>query len=77
MARSENGSMDALTINACGAALQGALATVQHWSLPKPETDAELKSTLARFIAKHAADGVTDPKTLRRRALESYFLREA
>jgi hypothetical protein len=77
MPRNENGSMDARTIKACRAALQAALATVQHWSQQKAETDAELKSTLARFIVKHAADGVTDPKTLRRRALESYFLREA
>ena len=73
----DDGQFDASTIESCRAALESALATLQHSTPQETETGARVKLKLARFVIKHAADGITDPERLRKRALESYFRPEA
>ena len=63
-------ALDEQSFKACQEALNSALATVQGW----PErTDPQLKAKLALLVMSHAENGETDPASLRKYALESYF----
>jgi hypothetical protein len=69
-------AFDVSMVESYRTALQSALATIRHWCRNDYEKNEELKSTLAKFIVLHAANGETDPQLLRKRALESYFLQQ-
>jgi len=58
------------SFKACQEALTSAFATAQSWS---EQSDPQLKAKLAMLVMKHAESGETDPASLRKRALESYF----
>jgi hypothetical protein len=70
-------AVDKLNFDACREALQLTLATVRQWSRQADDADPQLRARLALLIIRQAARGETDPLTLRRRALETYFLESA
>jgi hypothetical protein len=66
----KSSALDERHFKACQEALNSALATAQSWF---EGTDPQLKAKLALLVMKHAESGETDPASLRKRALESYF----
>jgi len=63
-------ALDERSFRACQEALNSAFTTVESWS---ERTDPQLKAKLALLVMRHAENGETDPASLRKRALESYF----
>ena len=74
MGSSKQKSFDAATLASCQEALKSALAIVLNTDCPAFRHDEDVKVTLAKHIAEHAAIGETDPQRLRSRALRKYFL---
>jgi hypothetical protein len=73
MGSSKQKSFEAATL-ASQEALKSALAIVLKTDCPAFRHDEDVKVTLAKHIAEHAAIGETDPQRLRSRALRKYFL---